>query len=342
MFTPLTPAEITGNITDVKTDGQRIYIRDDALKFVAIDPEDGTTLWSKTLVAGYSQVMATTGYGIYMATAAVSGLAEFDPATGNNTIAPVGGIVGATAIESNGYYAVAIDSAATTLYFYSALGTGSIVQDGTVAAGANYVATYLTIDRNRVYVVFKETVALTYEVRCYDLITRNLLWTFQNPTVDADARINGIDCDGEFIYLACDQALHSGAIPPAGAPDYNSLILDRHGWELAHSLFGGYADLRTVIVDGRLVFFVEDLTGTARVGSAQSQCGIMAGGIGHLWSQGDHIVTDADGVSSCGYNTSNEVVRRRSADQPTTFQRVNGGDRNRRPRHNLAINIMPL
>lgn len=328
VFAPVTPASITGNISDVKTDGLRIYIRDDASNLVAIDPETGSELWNKTVLAGVSRAMAADGFGIYMATSVVQGFRHYDPSDGALLASGIGTIVGAQVIKSNGANAVAVDFAATTIFFYSGLG-GTIVEDGTVAMGGNYVADDLAIDRNRVYVLARDTVANTTQVRCYDLATRGLLWTFNNPTVPAAKNIASIAADGEFIYLACDASTLSAPAWAAGDA-YNALIIDRNGFFAAFADVGTLGDLVNVETDGGLCFFVD----SAGVTRATSTRGLS---LGYLWGQGDVVTTDVDGVSSCGFDSTNKVVRRRSADQPVTFQRVDGDDANRRPLHNLAI-----
>jgi hypothetical protein len=328
VFTPATPASISGNIQDVKTDGEQIYVYDDARNLVAINPETGAEIWNVTFGAtvNISSKIAAPGDFIYIGGAGGSpGLVEVNRATGAEVQRAGAGLIGNNGIVSNGVYAVGIGSTPSTIYFYSGLGA-TLAEDGSVALGGNYQATSAAIDRNRVYILAYDVIAQTSQIRAYDLAGRSLLWTFNNPVGIAAKQNLDIATDGEFVYAANVLGTHS-----TSGNLFNALVIDRHGFEMNHTRIGGFSDLDRVETDGRLCYFGEDSTGTTRVASTRGLS------LGYLWGQGDVRTTDVDGVSACGYDSTNKLVRRRSADQAVTFQRVDGDDANRRPLHNLAI-----
>jgi outer membrane protein assembly factor BamB len=329
VFAAFTPAAITGTINEAVTDGERIYLLDSNRNLVAINPEDGATLWSVVIQTTVDfGALATTGSYLYLSgIGATPGLVEVDPTTGLEA-QRAGALNAAVLIVANGDHAAAIDGAAANVIVYSGLG-GTLVEDGTIAMGGNYQAIDLAMDRKHLYVIAYDVVATTSQIRAYDNTTRALLWAYSTPSSPAAGNFsNSLDTDGEFIYVANKVATHS-----VSGNQYNAFVLDRSGNEVSHTRVGGLNDLHNVTTDGRIVFFEDVDTGDAIATAASGQS------LGYLWNQGDMVPTECDGVASIGIDSSNQIARRRSADQPVMFQRVNGSDPARRPFHNLAIPI---
>jgi len=327
-FTALTPVEITGNVVDIRTDGSRIYISDDAGNLIAIDPETGATLWAIVPFQAMAP-MAVTGDYIYLGVSTLVGMQERNTSDGSTNQTISSGAAGASKIVANGEYAVVIDFATTGAYYYSGLGA-TLAYDGSQTTVGNYIFRDVAIDQENVYFLNYDTVADISSVSCYDLATRSLQWSYNNPTGTATKNINSIATDGEFIYLACDSAALDGSVAWATGETYNAFVLDKAGKYAAYANIGSLGDLDIVATDGNLLYYT-DSAGLAHVSTLRGMT------MGYLWTQGTMDIHDVDGVSSVGLDGSNQIVRKMSADQPVTFQRTDGDDPNRRPFFNLAI-----
>jgi hypothetical protein len=327
--------------TAVTTDGRRVYYIDtDAViegqNVVAMDPEDGSQLWSQPKTYTQFVGLASDGDRVYSTEAGANGVDVRDPSTG--AVTAHGGTQGELRfLAVNGEHLIGEYN--RFLYFLNALSTVP-VEIGSIDYGADVYAT--TIDAFRAYVTGDQAAAAGL-FRSYNLFDQSLQWSVDPPTT---AQPNGraLATDGDWIYAGTSHATLT-----AGG-DVNLFVLDVHtGLIVGQYEIGTHSDdVINLAVDDKFLYVttenfspsyhrelhVIDLRSPLASTPPRSVIPVETTQDREAWA--------ADGVGVVMVNhipVDVEIRRDLMHPYPRSFQRVSGSDPGRLPFFNSAIPI---
>jgi len=321
----------------VKTDGRRIYYIDanaavEGQNVVAMDPEDGSQLWS--VAKGYTQIVGLTcdGDRVYKSEQGANGVQVLNPATG--AAIGAGGTQGELRnMTTNGWFLIGTYS--QSLYFLNNL-TGTIAETGSVSYGAGINAT--AIDNARAYIGGD---AASNVLRAYDLLTRNLVWQTDPPTTSVPS-VLALACDNLYLYVGIERtALTAGGF-------CNLLVYDRLRGNLIQAIDLDAAEyIFHLAVDQRFLYASAYYSTPAvhqELHTLDKHMGLHTAttpySLTNRSTAHDRLVYACDGVSVIMVDLAPadpEIRRELMHPAPVMFQRCLATDYNREPFYNCAI-----
>lgn len=329
--------------TWVVTDGRRIYYIDanvavEGQNVVAMDPEDGIQLWTQAKVTTELVGLASDGDRVYTSEDGQNGVDVRSPSTG--AISAHGGTQGELRfMATNGVFL--IGEFTNSIYFLNDLDAAP-VETGFVSYGAVVRAT--AIDTFRAYVTGEQAAGMT---RCYDLVSRALLWSVDPPTTVQPLGA-AIATDGDHLYVGTDNVVLT-----AGGDNVNLFVYDRTRGVLvgAYEIGANSDDVKRLAVDDRWLYVTtENATGGVHreIHIIDLRSGLVdvrqPVSVNLPAALGDETVWACDGVGAVIVDNASaggdpEIRRDLIHTKPRNFQRVAGDDSGRQPFFNAAIPI---
>lgn len=312
-------------ITDVVTDGQRIYYAQGNNVYAA-NPETGATLWTGAAIANTVVALAADGLGVYVLRSYHATLAEIqvlDPSDGTQVGSykfadPSPSVLTLHHLAANGQYlAVTLDyDYDIQLHVFSNLtGNPTLVGHydtlGNTNSGA--YASQVCVDSTKAYVSTWQD-ASNSGLKAVNLSDASLAWSAWGAGVTG-ACTNPLTVDNDYVFII------TGLL--AGLKIYRA-----SDGTLLDSIAIIDQDPRKIVIDRNYIYVSTDQIYNYfydRRGLELVQSQILA----------DTVITCTDALSIIGYDTNNIV--RLALNKPTQhFTRVLGSDICRAPFFNLA------
>jgi hypothetical protein len=322
--------KVTGTITgstgvsEICTDGLRIYYTAGGQYYAAASPADGSEIWESNDVGATNIFsLCTDGLWLYATCdSGTAGLQQVDPTEGDLNSSG-GTTYGCSDLATNAVYVIGINpngAVGGSIVFWSGI-QGTIVEDGSYNTTSTQLNT-VAIDKDQCYA---GGVRATYDVWAVTLSTRAHAWRTVLPTSSAPT-VHGIACDGNRVYVATDRV----GLTAGGSANLHALdrITGAVLWSMDVTDVSGTALSlnRGLVTDGRYLY-ASDGTGddchiVDPTGPTPSHVGAVA----------DLRVRVCDGVSVIGNsNLTTELKRVWMMDGVQTFRRTTGSDTERRP-----------
>jgi hypothetical protein len=334
----VTPAGFT-LIRGAATDGQIAVYIDTSGVVEALDPSDGSQVWSSSPSNILTGAVAIDGRQVYvMGDATSPGLVLLNIVTGAEVARAGSATAGLSALDANGVHACANGNSGflNNVYFYT-VGTAPPVETGNVSHG-NPVYD-LALDSSKVY--YGGARGGGFDVRANILSTRAAAWTSTLPTTGSPL-IGAIETDGVLVYVGTTR------IPLAAGGNANLFVLAAGGnanlfvLQATDGAVVATADVQTggstdnvvrIAIDGKSIFCTLDGTTSSVIEMRMQAPSIYQVGLFPAITTG----WAADGVGLVADDGAGNAERYFFMDHPVTFINVNGSDNARRPFMNRAL-----
>jgi len=314
-------------VTALATDGARVYYGQAGGQITAADPETGATLWKVVTQPEQPLVMESDGKFLYVGRQ-VGGAADFyiyNASTGA-LVWSVATVAPPSLLAVNGQYFAYRQATLGVVRIYSTPG-GAPVLIGDVVIPGQLNAYDLAMSADwLIYTGLNSTD--DRHVRAIDLATITPVWEVSYPSVNVNILTTGCVTDGDLVYTTTQaENLHDGTPRSLWAFE---LQTGRLVWTTD---VNGAVDAQNVAVDDRYVY-ATDTNNDLLV------CEKFSGKPIHR--QADIYLLAVDGIKLYGSDavvTGNNVRAHFRSRPSAEFARVDAGDTQRRPFHNLAVPI---